>query len=300
MGKKSTVSLFAISLVLAACSGANEGSSGGGGGGSSASGGGGGINVGGNGAVNVGGSGNGGSGAGGAGGCTQNIDIVFAMDVSTSMGAFLSKLASEMPAVDAAVKQLNLQSVPHYGLVVFVDDTLFANSGQPYEDVKILQQDFQSWSSFTSSNGQVNGFGSNSTYPENSMDALYRAASEFPWRPSGETLRIVIHTTDDTFWEGPTTQDGMQILHNYSDTVSALQQAQVRSFSFASMMGGPWEGDDVSAGWFAPYQGKKSVPDATGGGVFKLDDVLSGGISLSASINQAVTQSICQPYPPVT
>jgi hypothetical protein len=296
--KIGAIALLLSSTWLGACSGANSSGGDGGKSGSGNGGSGGSISLGGTGGANVGGSGNGGSGA--AGGCTQNIDIVFVMDVSTSMGPFLSKLADEMPVVDNAVKQLNLQSTPHYGLVVFVDDTLFANTGQPYTDVAILQQDFKSWASFTSSNAQVNGSGSNSTWPENSIDGLYRAASEFPWRPAGETLRMVIHTTDDTFWQGPTTQDGVQILHNYSETVSALQQGQVRDFSFAAMLGGPFETDDVSAGWFGPYQGSKSVPDSTGGGVFKLDDVMSGSISLSTSINQAVTQSLCQPYPPVT
>ena len=70
--------------------------------------------------------------AGSAGACNQNVDIVFAMDVSTSMGPFLSKLASSIQVVDQAVKGLGLPSQPHYGLVVFVDDALFVNSAAPY------------------------------------------------------------------------------------------------------------------------------------------------------------------------
>jgi hypothetical protein len=242
--------------------------------------------------------GTGGTGTGGAGACTQNVDIVFTMDVSTSMGGFLSKLADEMPVVDAAVKALNLQSTPHYGLVVFVDDTLFVNSATPYQDVAKLQQDFESWASFTSLNTQVSGNGYNTTFPENSLDALYDAATKFPWRPAEQTLRIVIHTTDDTFWNGPTFQDGVSIAHGYTDTVQALQQAQVRVFAFAAHFGGPDEIDDVSSGWFGPYTGQKAIPEATGGGVFNIEDVMSGQISLSASINQAVKNTFCEPYPP--
>ena len=247
--------------------------------------------------ISVGSASGGTTGTGGQDGCTQNVDIVFVMDVSTSMGPFLDKLAQEMPVVDAAVKQLNLQSTPHYGLVVFVDDMLLVNGGQPYDDVAVLQQDFQQWAGFTSSNTQVSGGGYNSTWPENSLDGLY-GATGFAWRPAEETLRIVIHTTDDTFWEGPSTQDGVPIAHNYDETVTALQQAQIRVFSFASMLGGPTETTDVSAGWFGPYNGKNSIPEATVGGVFELNQVMSGQISLSASINQAVSDSFCEPYEP--
>lgn len=254
----------------------------------------------------VGGSGTGGDlaigvgGAGGAGGapaCTQNIDIVFVMDVSTSMGPFLTKLAQEMPVVDAAVQAMNLESEPHYGLVVFVDDVLFVNGAQIYTDVAALQADFQSWASFTSSNSQVSGSGSNTTFPENSLDALHAAATQFPWRPPSETLRAVIHTTDDTFWQGPTVADGVSIVNGYSGTVAALQQAEVRVFAFASMLGGPTGTTDVSAGWFAPYGAEPSIPDATGGNVFELDQVLANQISLSTSITTAVEDTLCEPYP---
>jgi hypothetical protein len=243
-----------------------------------------------------------GSGAGGSpgagGGCTQNVDIVFAMDVSTSMGGFLSKLAQEMPAVDAAVKALDPKNPPQYGLVVFVDDAQFVNGGMPYQDVATLQQDFQYWSTFTSSNTQVSGGGYNNEFPENSLDALYDAATAFAWRPAEETLRVVIHTTDDTFWDGPGVHDGVSIAHNYGQTLQALQQAQVRVFSFAAHLGGPDEVDDVSAGWFNPYGPNPAIPAATGGGVFDINDVLSGNISLSASINQSVEGTFCEPYPP--
>jgi len=293
---------LASGAALAACSSANDSGSGGGaaggvgGGGVGGGGGSGGLAVGGSGGgINV--DGGGGSGDGSAGACNQAIDIVFSMDVSTSMGAFLNKLADEIEAVDAAVKALNLKVEPHYGLVVFVDDTLFANSSQPYADVKTLKIDFKSWATFTASNQQTAGGNSNTTWPENSLDSLYRAAKEFAWRPKESTLRLVIHTTDDTFVQGPTTHNGVQIMHNYPDTVKALQEEQVRVFAFASLLGGPFEADDVSQGWFAPIAGSPSIPNATGGAVFKLDDVMSGTVSLSNAIPAAVKDTYCKPYP---
>jgi hypothetical protein len=291
------VSLFFGLVVVGACSSANSDAGGSGGSGVGGAGAGGTSGSGGSGGLALGGSGGSAGGAPDAGGCNQAIDIVFVMDVSTSMGPFLSKLANEIQAVDTAVKALNLTVTPHYGLVVFVDDTTFANSAKPYADVTTLATDFKTWASFTSSNQQTSGGGTNSTWPENSLDALYRAAAEFDWRPAASTLRIVIHTTDDTFWQGPTTQDGVQILHDYQGTVSALQGAEVRVFSFASKLGGPFENEDVSAGWFGPYQGMTSLPDATGGGVYELDGVLNGSISLSAAIPAAVKDTLCKPYP---
>jgi len=293
-----------VLVACASCSASSEdtgfGGSGPGATSSSATGAGGAGAVTGAGGISVGsGVGGGSTGSGSGGGCAQNVDIVFVMDVSTSMGPFLTKLGQEMPVVDAAVKALNLKSTPHYGLAVFVDDMLVANGAKAYADAAALQQDFTTWANFTSSNTQVSGTGYNTTWPENSLDALYGGATQFEWRPIDQTLRIIIHTTDDTFWNGPTTtDDGVPIVHDYKGTVQALQQAQIRVFSFASLLGGPGENEDVSPGWFGPYQGDKSIPDSTGGGVYKLDDVLSGQISLSASINQAVKDSFCEPYPP--
>ncbi|MBI3205478.1 MAG: VWA domain-containing protein [Myxococcales bacterium] len=289
---------FLVALGFFACSGADDtggGSGGAGSGGSGSSAGSGGLGLGGSGGLAI--DGGGATGGGDAGVCDQAIDIVFSMDVSTSMGAFLNKLGDEIEAVDTAVKALNLKAQPHYGLVVFVDDTLFANSSQPYVDVKTLKADFKSWANFTSSNNQPSGGNQNTTWPENSLDSLYRAAKDFAWRPKASTLRLVIHTTDDTFVQGPTTFNGVQVMHNYADTVKALQEEQVRVFGFASKLGGPMESDDVSQGWFSTVAGSPAIPNATGGGVFQLDDVMSGTVSLSSAIPAAVKDTYCKPYP---
>lgn len=254
--------------------------------------------TGGTGGIGTGGVGIGGTSAGGSTACTQAVDVVFVMDVSTSMGPFLQKLAQEMPAVDAKAKSLDLATAPHYGLVVFVDDTEVVNSGGPYQDIAQLQADFEGWANFTSQGTQIDPAVESSSMPENSLDALYRAATEFAWRPAESTLRVVIHTTDDSFWNGPTTTpEGVPTVHDYGGTLGALQNANVRVFSFASKLGGDEETDDVSAGWFFGFQGMPAVPQATGGGVFELDQVLANQISLASSINASLESSHCQPYP---
>jgi hypothetical protein len=231
--------------------------------------------------------------------CEQDVDIVFVMDVSTSMDGFLTALANDIASVDQAIQALELPGQPHYGLVVFVDDFAILNTGTPYADIPTLQADFNEWATFTASNQQVAGGNQNTTWPENSLDALYAAATAFQWRPAADTLRIVIHTTDDTFWEGPSNQNGVAIQHGYDTVVTALQEQQIRVFSYTAQIGGMCECMDVTPGWSAPYAGKTAIPEATGGAVYDIDLVLAGQASLSDAIPDAVEETMCDPYPPV-
>lgn len=231
--------------------------------------------------------------------CEQDIDVVFVMDVSTTMGPFLGTLADQMLVVDQAIAALDLPSPPQYGLVVFVDDFALLGEGQPYADAAALQADFQMWSDFTSSNSQVSGAGSNSTWPENSLDALYAAATAYAWRPAESTLRIIIHTTDDTFSEGPATVNGIDVLRDYPSTVQALQDQQIRVFSFTADIGGSCNCDDVSPGWSTPYQAQTPIPEATDGARFDIDQVLGGTLDLSEAINTSIEGAVCDPYEPV-
>lgn len=232
-------------------------------------------------------------------GCESAIDIVFVMDVSTTMGEFLGLMADEMLAVDDAIQALELPNPPHYGLAVFVDDAQLLNGGAPYPDADALRDDFVMWSNFTATNQQVGGGNPNYTFTENSIDALYLAATDFQWRPAQTTTRIVIHTTDDTFWDGPTNGNGVAIQHGYAETVQELQDAMVRVYSFADDIGGGCECEDVTPGWSAPYMGMPAVPEATDGGVYVINDILSGTVSLADAINTAVEESYCDPYEPV-
>ena len=231
--------------------------------------------------------------------CDQDVDIVFVMDVSTTMGPFLDQLAAEIIVVDEALDAMDLPSEPHYGLVVFVDDAALLNGGAPYADAAALQADFIMWSNFTATNQQVGGGNSNYTWTENSIDALYLAATDFQWRPEQTTTRIVIHTTDDTFWNGPTTADGVMIQHSYAETVMALQQREIRDFTFAAQIGGSCECEDVTPGWSSPYMGQPPIPEATGGLVYDIDLVLVGQVSLADALTEAVETTMCEPYPPV-
>jgi hypothetical protein len=233
--------------------------------------------------------------------CKMQIDIVFVMDVSTSMIALLQKLEEEILTVDAKLKSLDVLPDIHYGLVVFVDDTQIINGGAAYADVEALKQDFNKWWNFTQSNQQVMGGGSNQDWPENSIDALFTGAGAFQWRAMEQTLRMIIHCTDDTFGEKGAVQSGVAIQHTYDETVEALQEREVRVFAFADndKTGGPGDNQDVSAGFFSPYKGKTAIPEATAGGAFNINLVLADQLSLSAAINDSVAASLCQDYIPL-
>ena len=234
-------------------------------------------------------------------GAEDIFDIVFVMDVSTSMSGVLQKLEEEILTVDAKLKTLNVLPDVHYGLVVFVDDAQIIDAGAPYVDVQDLKKDFNYYWMFTQYNSQVSGGGSNVDFPENTIDALYIAAGGFQWRPVEDTLRMVIHTTDDTFGEKGAVQSMIEIQHTYDETVAALQAQQVRVFSFADndMTGGPVNNEDVSMGFFTPYNGKTPIPEATDGGAFNINLVNKNQLSLSAAINDSVEQSLCEQYIPL-
>jgi hypothetical protein len=67
--------------------------------------------------------------------------------------------------------------------------------------------------------------------------------------------------------------------------------------SYASELGGQCVCDDVTAGWFGHYNGQDSIPEQTGGAVFDINQVLTGALSLTSSIDSAVSKVFCQPYP---
>jgi len=235
---------------------------------------------------------------GGPGVCMQDIDIVFVMDVSTTMAGFFDELEAEIDAVHQYVAALPTPNEPHYGLVVFVDDFLVTNAGAPFTDVNTLRNEFAMWNNFTATNSQVSGGGSNNSFPENSLDAIYAGAATFNWRPADSTLRLIVHTTDDTFWDGPTTGNGIAIMRSYDDVVTALQDRQIRQFTFADLLGGPIGNEDVSMGWSTPYQGQDPIPDQTFGGWWNINEVLNQQISLADAINEAVEDTMCEEYPP--
>jgi hypothetical protein len=263
--------------------------------------------------------------------CNQDVDVVFSLDVSGSMTPSLTKLAAEIGAVDAALKTKNLPSPPHYGLVLFCDDFKVMNMGQPYTDIEAVKTEVtkQATLAMGDAGRQVDpNTDSNDTWPENSLDSLHAAATEFAWRPDDKTLRIIFHITDASFWDGAAPSSGamseqqntffgmlvdtpVESMHSYAQTIAALQMAHVWVNTFAAKTGGPPDGRmappshggsrgisvNVGVGFFEPYMAMKSIPDVTGGSAWDLDEVYDGKVSLGQPILTSIEARQCARYP---
>jgi len=230
--------------------------------------------------------------------CYEMIDIVFVIDVSTTMSYILSTLEDEIGEVWDFAQSISYDDEPHFGLVVFVDDVMVVDT-ETYTDVDTLQGDFNTWYTHTSTNQQTQSTASNTDWPENSIDGLYAAADQFSWRDAELSLRVIVHATDDTFLEHPASfTSGIQVQHTYPETVAKLQEETIRVGTFAAHLGGPSGTENVDPGFFTDYGGESAIPAATSGGVFDIDEVFNETISLTEAINDFVLEELCTPYVP--
>ena len=225
----------------------------------------------------------------------RQLDVVFVVDVSTTMTFMLDRIEKQIAQVDLEARAQGLDT--RYGLVVFVDDIKLGNAGKPYADLAALRAELATWRAFTAGNRQINSADLNLDWPENTLDAVHAAATDFAWRPSDTTLRMIVHATDDDFGEAPAIQSGQTVQHNYADTAAALRRAEVRMFSFAAKVGGQCECLDVRPGLYTRFHGRPSLPQATGGAVFDIDEVASGKLGFAAAVGGAIKSGVCTRYP---
>lgn len=261
--------------------------------------------------------------------CTDVIDLVFVLDVSSSMGFVLDRLESQIGTVVGAANALAEGS--HFGLVGFVDNhaldlTGDLEGGRVHSGAPSLQAAFRNLrSTYTNPNrnpgdGPTGPTTQNPICEENALDALFAAANEFPWRDNA--TRVIILVTDDTFIERPDNygdRDGdgrtdrtdfpregdYPAAMNLSEVVTALQESRVRVYAFARTRApGPFDlsrcgtgrrlpWPSVPNGWFEPYNGHPPIPEATDAAAYDIDQVRNGSLSLVETINEVVVDSYC-------
>ncbi len=264
-----------------------------------------------------------------AGVCEDVIDVVFVLDTSSSMGFVLSQLETQIAQVVSASNTVAANA--HFGLIVFQDNHFIDNTGpldggKVHTDATSLQTAFRNYrTNFTNADrnpgdGLTGPTTQNPICEENSLDALYAATADFPWRANA--TRVVILATDDTFLERPDNygdrdHDGLTNKTDFpregnypaartlTETVTALRDGRIRVFSFSRITQPnifercgtgrrlPWA--DITDGWTTPYGSQPPIPLQTDGGNFDLDQVKNGSLSLSATINQVVLESFCSP-----
>lgn len=264
--------------------------------------------------------------------CTDVVDVVFVLDVSSSMNFVLEDLEADVAQVFEAAAELAPE--PHFGFIGFVDNHAFATNGsleggRVHTEASTLQAAFREFLEVYTAPNRNPGDGpsgpttQNPICEENAIDALYAAATEFPWRPSA--TRVIIVATDDTFLERPDNYgdrdgDGDWDSTNYpregnypaqrtlSETIAAIQSARARVFSFTRLSEPrglevltrcgtgrrlPWS--QVNAGWTQPYSGAAPIPEQTDGRNYDLVAVRDDRISLADTISEVVVESYCQP-----
>lgn len=208
-----------------------------------------------------------------------------------------------------------------------IDATGPLEGGKVHTEAKSLQTAFQHYKTVYTDNNRNPGDGPNGpttqnpVCEENSLDALYAAAKDFPWRATA--TRVVIVVTDDTFLERPDNygdRDGdgdwdktdfpkegdYPAAWTVKETVEALKAAHVRVFSFTRLKAPampamycgtprrlPWEA--MPCGWSAPYYNEAPIPEQTDGANFDVELVKAGTLSLTDTINKVVVESYCRP-----
>lgn len=266
---------------------------------------------------------------GGNASCTDGIDVVFALDVSSSMDFVIDDLQADLAGVVEAAAALAPD--PHFGLIPFVDNHVIDTTG-PLEGGMVhtgaatLNTALEYYRTTylepnrNPADGPSGPTFQNPVCEENALDALHAAAADFPWRE--RATRIVIVATDDTFLERPdnygdkdgdgdTTDTAFPREGDYPaawtvpETVTALQGAEVRVFSFSrrtppgilSRCGTPrrFDWSAIANGWSQPYGANPPIPDATDGRDYDLAAVQSGSLSLAETINDVVLESHCVP-----
>ncbi|MCB9602983.1 MAG: hypothetical protein H6721_09890 [Sandaracinus sp.] len=229
--------------------------------------------------------------------CGAPIDLVFVLDVSTSMDDEIDAVAAGTERIWEAATALTPDV--QLGLVVFVDSVVPVNGCGAFASYSALSSELRSrWLPFTESNEQPPSGGNNSDCAENSLDALYAAATQCPWR-EGAT-RMVVHVTDDTFAEPPTSLSGVTVQRSYLETLSALTAREIRVGAFAT----PSPGNECALGptplagqgFHESYGAQTAIPVATGGRAWNLRDVRGGTLDMATAISELIEDEYCTLY----
>lgn len=223
--------------------------------------------------------------------CTDALDIVFVLDVSTSMEDTLSDIRAGISDIWNTATGLSANA--QFSLVVFVDDAVAVNGCAPLTSVADLQTQFDTWHDFCSSGESPVSHEINHDCEENSLDAIALAATTCPWRTPA--TRIMIHVTDDTFKQHPDTLSGgsLPVNHTYAQVAASLVTNEIRFATFANAGMAMCSDNSGAPGFHSEYMSQPSLPTQTGGRAWDLAEVRSSTLNMGTAISQLLTEEYC-------
>lgn len=231
--------------------------------------------------------------------CVDPIDLVFVLDVSTSMAGEAAALRTGVASIFAAADALTTDH--RFGLVVFVDDALAVEGCRNYATATELANELMSWQTFCSSNRSPVSSVMNSDCQENTLDAMWTAAATCTWRPGA--THILIHVTDDTFEEPGYVYSqsifgggGVPAMRYYYEVRDRLVADEIRVGAFANEIPedcGAGTSPDTGRGFFTDYGALQSLPVSTGGRVWNLRAVRDGTLDMATAISEMIEDEHC-------
>jgi hypothetical protein len=209
------------------------------------------------------------------------LDLVFVLDVSTSM----DEIAPLRDAIERLFDRIDAQSLDvRVGLTTFENDVIVHRRGAFLDRGDFFRElDPQlvngSWIPDPSLPRQLLNF----ELEENLLDALYRSATEFHFRP--EARRTLFLMTDDTFLEPPAVfSDGNPVLHSYPEVASALSEAGISLFSMHR--------SEKGRGFSSKYREQRSLIEQTGGDWYELGELPLE--FLGQTLRKLLTRPVCR------
>ena len=232
--------------------------------------------------------------------CSEPLDLVLVVDVSSSMTDDLARLRDLAPALWSAATDASAEA--RVSLVVFVDDALEVADCLPFTDVGPLGGELDQWRAFTSTNRSPVSEITNVDCAENSLDALAAAITGCPWRDGS---RVILHITDDTFEERPAVLSGpfgrgVLVASTYLEVSDALAREHIEVLALTANgagldCGGPRVSADVGRGFHTPFGTDLSLPERTGGQAWDLRAMREGTFELVPALTDHLSLGVCAP-----
>lgn len=232
--------------------------------------------------------------------CSEPLDVVLVLDVSSSMTDDLARLRDLAPALWEAATDASTSA--RLSLVVFVDDALAVDGCAPLADAGALAAELDQWRAFTTSNRSPVSEIPNVDCPENSLDALASAVTGCPWRDGS---RVILHVTDDTFEERPAVLSGpfgpgVIVASTYLEVSDALARSGIEVLALTANgagldCGGPRISPDVGRGFHTPFGTDLPLPERTGGQAWDLRAMRDGSFDLLPAFADHLSRTTCAP-----